>query len=86
MKNKWMLTVLTAVVGVGLITGLYAFAAKTITIKGSTTVLPIAQNAAEIYMDRHDDVDISVQGGGSGVGVGSGEGDTVGEGVGVAGG
>jgi len=44
---------------------------KTITIRGSTTVLPISQNAAEVYMDRHEDVDISVQGGGSGVGVAS---------------
>jgi phosphate transport system substrate-binding protein len=42
-----------------------------ITIRGSTTVLPIAQNAAEVFMDRNADVDISVQGGGSGVGVAS---------------
>lgn len=44
---------------------------KSITIRGSTTVLPIAQSAAEVFMDRHRDVDISVQGGGSGVGIAS---------------
>ena len=48
------------------------FAARsTIIIKGSTTVLPIAQIAAEVFMDRNPDVDISVQGGGSGVGIAS---------------
>lgn len=46
------------------------FAAKKnqITMSGSTTVLPIAQAAAEAYMEKHD-VNISVRGGGSGVGV-----------------
>lgn len=47
------------------------FANSTITIKGSTTVLPIAQNMAEVFMDRHHNVNISVQGGGSGVGIAS---------------
>lgn len=42
---------------------------KRITIRGSTTALPIAQKAAEVFMDRNPEVDISVQGGGSGVGV-----------------
>jgi phosphate transport system substrate-binding protein len=71
MKNQCMLMVLTAVLGVGLIFGMYAFAAKTITIKGSTTVLPIAQSCAEAFMNKHGDVNISVQGGGSGVGIAS---------------
>uniref|UniRef100_A0A6H1ZQP6 Putative phosphate ABC transporter substrate-binding protein n=1 Tax=viral metagenome TaxID=1070528 RepID=A0A6H1ZQP6_9ZZZZ len=44
-------------------------AGKNITIKGSTTVLPIAQITAEVFMDRHPEVKISVQGGGSGVGI-----------------
>jgi len=43
--------------------------AKDITIKGSTTVLPIAQMTAEVFMERHPDVKISVQGGGSGIGI-----------------
>ncbi len=63
--------VLTAVVGAGLISGLYALSAKTLTIKGSTTVLPIAQSCAEAFMNKHSDVNISVQGGGSGVGIAS---------------
>lgn len=41
------------------------------TIRGSTTVLPIAQSAAEVFMDRNEGADISVQGGGSGVGIAS---------------
>ena len=48
-----------------------ALAKSDITIKGSTTVLPIAQACAEAYMDENPDVDISVQGGGSGVGIAS---------------
>ncbi|MDD5644662.1 MAG: phosphate ABC transporter substrate-binding protein [bacterium] len=42
-----------------------------ITIKGSTTVLPIAQAASEEFMDQNPDIDIFVQGGGSGVGMSS---------------
>ncbi len=38
-------------------------------IKGSTTVLPIAQAAAEVFMKTHPDVSISVSGGGSGNGI-----------------
>ncbi|MDD5617707.1 MAG: phosphate ABC transporter substrate-binding protein [Candidatus Omnitrophica bacterium] len=43
--------------------------AEGITIKGSTTVLPIAQAAAEEFMDNNPKSNISVQGGGSGVGI-----------------
>lgn len=42
---------------------------QTLTIQGSTTVLPIAQKAAERYMDVHSNVNIQVSGGGSSVGV-----------------
>jgi len=45
------------------------YGSKTVTITGSTTVLPIAQYAAEIFMQRNPDVNISVRGGGSGVGI-----------------
>lgn len=38
-------------------------------IDGSTTVLPIAQKAAEAYMKEHPQVSISVSGGGSGNGI-----------------
>lgn len=42
-----------------------------VTIAGSTTVLPIAQATAEIFMDNNPDVNISVRGGGSSVGIAS---------------
>lgn len=42
---------------------------KTIKITGSTTVLPIAQKAAEDFMKKHPDVRISVAGTGSGDGI-----------------
>ncbi len=43
--------------------------ADNIVIKGSTTVLPIAQKVAEAYMKQHPDVKISISGGGSGNGI-----------------
>ncbi len=51
--------------------GISNAAGNELTIKGSTTVLPVAQIMAEVFMDRNPDVDISVQGGGSGVGIAS---------------
>ena len=42
---------------------------QTLTVTGSTTVLPIAQAAAEAYMEINKYADIQVSGGGSGVGV-----------------
>jgi len=43
--------------------------ADNIVIKGSTTVLPIAQKVAEAYMKEHPGVKISISGGGSGNGI-----------------
>ena len=43
--------------------------AENLEIKGSTTVLPIAQKAAEAFMKVHPDVNVSVSGGGSGNGI-----------------
>jgi phosphate transport system substrate-binding protein len=40
-----------------------------LTVTGSTTVLPIAEKAAEAFMDANPDADIQVSGGGSSVGV-----------------
>ena len=40
-----------------------------VVIKGSTTVLPIAQKTAEAYMAENPDVKISLSGGGSGNGI-----------------
>lgn len=45
--------------------------AESVTIKGSTTVLPIAQACAEVFMNGNRSIDISVQGGGSSVGIAS---------------
>lgn len=45
--------------------------AEKIVIEGSTTVLPIAQKAAEVFMEKNAQADISVRGGGSSVGIAS---------------
>lgn len=46
-----------------------SFAADSIVIKGSTTVLPITQAALEAYMKANKGVQISLSGGGSGEGI-----------------
>lgn len=46
-----------------------AAGSKTLKISGSTTVLPIAQNAADAFMTANAGTNIQVSGGGSGVGV-----------------
>ncbi|MCG6537368.1 MAG: phosphate ABC transporter substrate-binding protein, partial [Syntrophales bacterium LBB04] len=46
-----------------------AVAAQNVVIKGSTTVLPVAQAALEAYMKAHPGVNISLSGGGSGDGI-----------------
>jgi len=43
--------------------------AEKIVIAGSTTVLPIAQRTAEVFMDDNSGADVSVRGGGSSVGI-----------------
>jgi len=42
---------------------------QTISISGSTTVLPIVQKAADLYMTLHPEANIQISGGGSGVGI-----------------
>lgn len=42
---------------------------KKISIVGSSTVLPIAQQCAEKFNDDHDDIQVTVKGGGSGAGI-----------------
>jgi len=46
----------------------FVVAGDTLTIQGSSTVLPIAQRAAEVYM-QNNNVNITVRGGGSGNGI-----------------
>ena len=68
-RKKIAVTVLVAAI-IGLCS--FAFAAENeITMKGSTTVLPIAQATAEAFMEKNPQANISVQGGGSSVGVAS---------------
>lgn len=68
MKSKFIgcLTVLLFAFGVAT-----AAHAERIVMEGSTTVLPIAQKAAEVFMQKNPSADISVRGGGSGVGIAS---------------
>src|SRR5882724_11185273 len=49
---------------------LYASAALggTVTVKGSDTLVILAQKWAEVYMSKHPEVKIQVTGGGSGIG------------------
>src|SRR3954464_4488143 len=42
--------------------------AANITVKGSDTLVILAQKWAEVYMQKHSDVKIQVTGGGSGIG------------------
>ncbi|MEN6397116.1 MAG: phosphate ABC transporter substrate-binding protein [Methanoregula sp.] len=42
---------------------------QTITVTGSTTVLPVAQAAADAYMKLHPEANIQISGGGSGAGI-----------------
>ena len=46
-----------------------AAGSKNLNIKGSDTVLPLAQKSAEQYMKTHTDQSIAVVGGGSGTGI-----------------
>lgn len=54
----------------GLVYASFVYAEK-IVLEGSTTVLPIAQKAAEVFMQKNKNVEIVVRGGGSGVGIAS---------------
>lgn len=61
--KQWMVATLVWAVGTG--TAL----AENVVIKGSTTVLPIAQVALEAYMKANPGIRISLSGGGSGEGI-----------------
>ena len=59
------------VMGISLFLAIYfaAFAGKSITLKGSDTLLILGQRWAEIYMNQNPGAIIQVTGGGSGVGI-----------------
>lgn len=46
-----------------------AYADTSLTIAGSTALLPLVKDAAGVYQSQHPDVKISVSGGGSGTGI-----------------
>jgi phosphate transport system substrate-binding protein len=71
MKKSLLVILSLAVTAVMCISGQSLAASGSITIKGSTTVLPIAQRTAEEFMNQSPNVNISVQGGGSSVGIAS---------------
>ncbi len=56
-------------IGFLLITTWPAHAADTLVVKGSTTVFPIAQAAADAYMRNYPNINVSVSGTGSGHGI-----------------
>jgi phosphate transport system substrate-binding protein len=60
--------VVVALTSVCLMAGV-VFAADPIVIKGSTTVLPVAQGTLEAFMKKNPGVQISLSGGGSGEGI-----------------
>jgi len=66
--KKLGISALMGILVLGLAISCYA---EKIVVEGSTTVLPIAQKAAEVYMDKNPGANISVRGGGSGVGIAS---------------
>jgi phosphate transport system substrate-binding protein len=63
--GRWIFLVMVFV----LLAGVYPVWSGNIVIKGSTTVLPIAQKLAEAYMKEFPDTRISISGGGSGNGI-----------------
>ncbi|HMA58691.1 MAG TPA: substrate-binding domain-containing protein, partial [Halanaerobiales bacterium] len=66
--RKSLLILLSGLLVMALFSGVVG-AQNNLTIQGSSTVLPIAQRIAEVYMQNNEDVNISVRGGGSGNGI-----------------
>lgn len=58
-----------AAIAAGLGMSFNAFAQETVTVAGSTTVLPVMQKISEAYMHAHPEVTIELSGGGSGNGI-----------------
>jgi len=66
--KRLVAVIVAGFLGLGLFSS-RCFAKERIVMAGSTTVLPIAQKTAEVFMDENPNVDISVRGGGSSVGI-----------------
>jgi len=56
-------------VGLALVAPQVALADTSITLQGSTALLPLVKDAAGVYQQAHPDVKIAVSGGGSGTGI-----------------
>jgi len=69
MKTTKKLTLIVTVILVAIIGFAFMPAPKKITVKGSDTMVILAQKWAEIYMKSHQDVIVQVTGGGSGTGI-----------------
>ena len=67
MLNIFQKTLMT-LAAIALLSGV-TFAASSIVIKGSTTVLPVAQGTLEAFMKKNPNVQLSLSGGGSGEGI-----------------
>ena len=69
MKNPNSIKTITGVILLAVVTFAFMPAPKKITIKGSDTMVILAQKWAEVYMKSHPEVTLQVTGGGSGTGI-----------------
>jgi phosphate transport system substrate-binding protein len=69
MKNSMKKTAMAGLIIAGACLLMAAAAKKTITVKGSDTMVILAQRWAEQYMAKNPDISVQVTGGGSGVGL-----------------
>ncbi|MFP4159561.1 MAG: substrate-binding domain-containing protein, partial [Desulfobacterales bacterium] len=67
MKKALLIMMVTA--SVLCLGAIQAWSAEKLTIKGSTTVLPVTQEVAEAFEEENPDVNVSISGGGSGNGI-----------------
>lgn len=69
MKRSNIIKTLTGIILLAVIAFAFMPAPKKITIKGSDTMVILAQKWAEVYMKSHPEVALQVTGGGSGTGI-----------------
>ena len=68
MRN-WRIFIPIAFVLIVIVTGLRGTTKMVVRMAGSTAFLPFAERLSEVYMEKHHDVVIEVQGGGSATGI-----------------
>ena len=69
MKKSNIIKTITGIILLAVVTFAFMPAPKKITIKGSDTMVILAQKWAEVYMKSHPEVALQVTGGGSGTGI-----------------